>query len=319
MKCGANAPRPSSRRIGGWGSTVGLLLLMGALAPGLAAATLRSQTLLAFVHYVRQIETRMKKDRQQPGKFLAVDSFPAAQRSQVLAEIKRGGIYVEDIHPRNAAGHSLRVPDGWIHDWYAIMEIPHATLAQTLQVLEDYPRYTRLFRPEIVRSQILKRTGNHFLVYARIQKKTPWVTVTEDMDSDVRYVHDGPRRAYMISHSTRVQQVEHAGQPNEHVDMPGQGSGYLWAMDSYWRLKQVKGGVVAEWESVGLSRNVPFALGWIIRPFVRSAIRSTVSGMMQRTRQAVEALGHSAQGQANPRRRAVSRIFPARSREPLCA
>jgi hypothetical protein len=278
---------PIRRRL--WIGLVWLFLLETHVA-NLPAAQLQSKTLVAFDRYVQRIEARMKRDGEQPSKFLYTDSLPARERNQIMAQIQRGGIYVAEIHSRNVAGRRLRVPDGWVHHWFAVMYIPHATLKQTLGVLQDYNRYRQLFKPEIVRSRVLQHDGNHFLVYVRLQKKTPWLTVTLDMDDDVNYFILGRKRAYMISHSTRVMQVENAGRPDEHDDLPGQGGGYLWAMDSYWRLEQNRGGVIAEWESVGLSRNAPFALAWIIRPFIGGAIRSTVQSMMLRTRSAVQAL-----------------------------
>lgn len=280
---------PPHKRRWIWIAALSLFLLEAGPAK-LNAAQLESKTLVAFNRYVQQIEAQMKRDRDEPGKFLYIDSLPVSEKSQIQAQIQRGDVYLAEIHPKNAAGHTLHIPDGWAHHWFAVMYIPGATIEETLGVLEDYNRYQQLYKPEIVRSRILERNGNHFLVYARLQKKTPWLTVTLDMDSDVNYFVSDSKRAYMISHSTRIMQVDNAGRPDEHVDPPGQGSGYLWAMDSYWRLEQKRGGVIAEWESVALSRNPPFALGWIIRPFIRGAVRSTVQSMMLRTRAAIQAL-----------------------------
>lgn len=265
------------------------LIFLGSTASRLTAAELRSQTLVAFERYVRLTEARMKRDRDQPGKFLYIDSLARSTRNQIMTEIQRGDVYLTELQTRDAAGHRLGAPDGWIHHWFAVMYVRGATVREAVNVIQDYDQYAKFYKPDIVRSRVLRHADNNFLVYVRLQKKTPWLTVSLDMDSDVHYYFAGPRRAYTVSHSTRIMQVEDAGLPDEHTDLPGQGGGYIWAMDSYWRLEQDRGGLIVEWESVALSRNPPLALRWLIRPFVRGAIRSTVRAMLIRTRELIQA------------------------------
>jgi hypothetical protein len=274
---------------GGLFLTSVFLAFLECTGPSLAGAQLQSRTLVAFDHYVQLTEARMKRDRDQPSKFLYIDSLPASVRRPILTEIYQGGIYLTELQTLDAAGHRLRTPDGWIHHWFAVMYVPGALLSEAVGVLQDYNHYKDFYTPDIIRSRILRHSDDDFLVYTRMQKETPWLTVTLDMDDQVHFFSAGRGRVYCISHSTRVMQVENAGRPDEHVDLPGQGGGYIWDMDSYWRLEQVAGGVIAEWESVAVSRTVPFTLRWLVRPFVRRAIRSTAQAMMVRTRQMIEA------------------------------
>ncbi len=50
-------------------------------------------------------------------------------------------------------------------------------------------------------------------------------------------------------------------------------------MNSYWRYEQVDGGVLVECESLTLSRSIPAALLYIVRPLIKSVARES----MQRT------------------------------------
>ena len=38
----------------------------------------------------------------------------------------------------------------------------------------------------------------------------------------------------------------------------GDDHGYMWKLNSYWRYKQVDGGVLVEIESLTLSRDLPY-------------------------------------------------------------
>ena len=63
-----------------------------------------------------------------------------------------------------------------------------------------------------------------------------------------------------------------------------QGGGYLWRLNSYWRFEERDGGVYLECESVSLTRDIPFGLGWIVGPFVTSLPRESLEFTLQTTR-----------------------------------
>ena len=230
----------------------------------------------------------MKLESSQPGHLLYVESLPEPERSQILASLRQGDIYIANPTARDRKGNPIDAPGGWIHHWLVAMYVPGVTLKEAAAMGQNYNKYSSYYKPEMVRTRLLSHSDDTFNVYARLQKKTPWLTITLDTYSEVHYFFLGPHRFYTVSHFYRIQQVEDAGTPNEHRDPPGGGSGFLWAMDVYWRYQAVAGGILVESETIALTRGVPFGFGWIIKPFVHRAAIATARGMMIRTRQILE-------------------------------
>jgi len=118
-----------------------------------------------------------------------------------------------------------------------------------------------------------------------MQKRTV-VTVTLDTWYDIHFTRLDADRAYSRSVSTRIQQVEDAGTSTEHLDPAGRDSGYLWRINSYWRYEHRNNGTLVEWESIALSRTIPFVVAWFVNPLVRRIARETVENMLVATRKA---------------------------------
>ena len=76
------------------------------------------------------------------------------------------------------------------------------------------------------------------------------------------------------------------GSPQEREKPEGRDRGFLWRLASYWRYEQVDGGVIAECESVSLSRGIPRVLklfvGRIIDDVARGSMERTLEGMRER-------------------------------------
>jgi hypothetical protein len=268
--------------------SLAFLLIPSLLAPpsALWATDLEPRTLEAFMRYVRAAEARMAAQQNDPGRFLYIDTLPDSDRRRAWAAIRRGEVWVDSPEARDAKGTTIRAPAGLINHWLGAMFIPRASLQQVLVVIEDYEHYKDLYKPEIVRSRLLSREGNDFKTFMRVRKKTPWVTVTLNINSEIIYRQPDPAHIMTRSQSTRIAQVEDADMPQEHEYTPGRDSGYLWRIETYWRMEELEGGVAAEWESITLSRDIPWLLRWIVRPFVERLARSTVQDTLTTTRRA---------------------------------
>jgi hypothetical protein len=173
-----------------------------------------------------------------------------------------------------------------VHHWVGAVLVPGRSLSFALTVLQNYNNYKEIYAPEVLRSRLISHHDDNYDIYMRLQKKSI-VTVTLDTwykihDSQIDAAH-----GYTRSSSTRIQQVEDAGTPHEHLDPVGQDSGYLWRINSYWRYEQVKGGVIIEWESISLSREIPFLLAWLVKPLVRNIAHETVQNMLTAARKAI--------------------------------
>jgi hypothetical protein len=255
----------------------------------LVAADLGEQTVKAFDGYVALSEQRMRRDEDHPNDFLYIETLPKDQYDSILSTIEHGGVYVQQVHTRDSKGDSIDVPDGMVHHWVGDVFIPGRSAASVLGVLRDYDDFKNIYSPEIVRSRLISRDDHDdFKVYLRLQKASI-VTVTLDTWYDIHFTPVGKDSGYSRSASTRIQQVEDAGTPSEYRDPAGHDSGYLWRINSYWRYQQRDNGVIIEWESISLSRDVPFLVAWFVNPLIRKIAREAVQDMLTATRKAVVA------------------------------
>ena len=112
-------------------------------------------------------------------------------------------------------------------------------------------------------------------VYLRLQK-SKYVTVVYNTEHLVTFRRYGAERASSMSTATKIAEVADAGLPTEHELVPGQDRGFLWKLNAYWRYEQAGSGVIAECESLTLSRPIPYLLTYLIRPIVRSTARESM-------------------------------------------
>ena len=264
------------------------VLLCGVLvclvAQTLQAAELKKQTTRAFDIYIAASEGRMQAELQN-GPFLFVDGLPEQRRGEAYAQLREGQILVNPVNAK-VEGSPMKVPGGLIHDWVGVVFIPNVSLAQTLAVAQDYGHYQDIYRPEVSRSKLLQRSGDNFKVFLQFYKKS-LVTVVINADFDIDYKRLEPDRVVSDSHSTRIAEVEDAGQAGERELPVDGGHGYLWRLDSYWRLEERDGGVYVQLESIGLSRSVPAVFAWLVNPLLRSVPRGALTDMLGATRRFV--------------------------------
>ena len=103
-------------------------------------------------------------------------------------------------------------------------------------------------------------------------------------DHEAHFVRMSPDRAHSRIASTRVAEVEEPDTPREREKPVGHDGGYLWRLNSYWRLLSRDGGTYVECESISLTRGIPTGFGWLIGPFVTSIPRETLEFTLETTR-----------------------------------
>ena len=259
-----------------------LLLLLSSLP--VAAEQLKAATVAAFNHYVELTEQRMAKDLNAGG-FLRIDTLPAAQRADDYARLHNGEVLTRHLESLEG-GRAIQVPGGLVHHWLGLVFIPGASLASAINLLQDYDEQHKFYAREVERSRLIRRDGDNFQVYLRLRRKKV-VTVVLDSDYDVQYTRLGSDRACARSYSTRIAEVENAGKPNESEKPVGDDDGFLWRLNSYWRLWQRDGGTYVQLEAISLTRDIPSGLGWLIRPFVTSVPQESLQFTLSRTRASV--------------------------------
>lgn len=257
--------------------------LVGAVAPFVGhAATLRPETLAAFDRYIALTEARIEKEVARRETFLWVDTLQEPQRQAARTALRRGALVIERLDTRED-GQPIDVPDGLIHHWLGTVFIPGASIERAVALLQDYDRHAELYRPYVQRSRVLAREGDRFRVYLRFYTKKV-ITVVVDTEHDARFIWLDATRVYSRIRSTRVVEVERPGTPEERLKPEGQGGGYLWRINSYWRFLAADGGTYVQCESISLTRDIPFGLGWIVGPFVTSLPKESLSFTLETTR-----------------------------------
>ena len=269
-------------------ATLLFFLMVPLQASEVISADLQPQTVEAFNRYVKATEARINQELARPGGFLYVEELAEPQRSQVLASLKSGNIYMEQLHTRDSSGKEMTAPDGLIHHWMGAVFIPCVTLQQTLELVEDYNNHQDIYKPEVVRSRLIERRGNDFKIYYRLRKKKV-ITVILNTDHDVHYFPVDSTHCYSRSYSTRIAQVANADTPQEYEKPVGHDGGFLWRLYSYWRFEQKDGGVYVECESISLTRDLPPVIGRFIKPFITEIPKESLQMTMGSTRSALQA------------------------------
>jgi hypothetical protein len=253
--------------------------------PPAGAAELRPEAAQGFDQSVRLTEMRMKGELAPGGVFLWADGLPESRRSEAYARLQRGEVISARLQTPDPSGHSS-TPGALIHHWVGTVFIPGASLAQVLAVVEDYDRHSEYYKPEVAQSKKVEQSGDDFKVHYRLRKKKV-ITIILDTDYQVHRHFIDATHAYSNSYSTRIAQVEDAGEPDEHELPPGKDGGYLWRLNSYWRYFDSGSGVYVQCEAVSLTRDIPTGLNWLVGPFVQSVPKESLEFTLQSTRSEV--------------------------------
>jgi hypothetical protein len=249
-----------------------LAVLIASVVPALSEEPKQAKT--AFESYIAALETRFDTQNASREGYLWIDQDPQRREAVHKEEIQ-----VQQVHPPQVDG-------GTIEDWIGGAFLPNATLDQVLKADQDYANYTKYYAPEIVQVRLLSHQDNHFQVFYRL-KKHQVVTVVLDTVHDIDFLPLSNDRYSVRSRSASVREVRNAGEPGEEVLAEGEGLGFLWAMNSYWRVEQRDGGVYIECEVVTLARSIPLVMGALLKPTIESFASESLENTLKEKRRAV--------------------------------
>jgi hypothetical protein len=247
---------------------------------------LKTRTVQAFERYVKLTDARNETELKGGTGLLWVDGLPEGQRTEAYAALKRGEVKTVKLETRDN-GALIPCMGGLIHHWAGVVFIPGAKLDDVLGTLEDYDRHSVYYTPDVERSKIESRNGDHFRVFLRFHRHKV-ITVVLNTEHKVQYFHDGPGKAHSRSSAVSIAQVENAGKADEREKTPGDDDGFLWRMETWWRMEEGDGGVYVQSEVASLTRNIPRGLGWMIGPFVNDIPKETLTFTLEATRTAVK-------------------------------
>jgi hypothetical protein len=252
-----------------------------------ALPKLRTETQGAFERYLKLVEARNDVELKRGTNPLWIDGFPEEQRAEAYTALKRGEVKMQKLEILDN-NKPIACPGGMIHHWTGVVFIPGTNLEQVLGVLEDYDRHSVYYAPDVERSKIESRDGEHFRVFLRFRRHKV-ITVVLNTEHEVQYFHDAPGKAHSRSSAVRIAEVANAGKSDEREKTPGDDDGFMWRMETWWRMEERDGGVYVQSEVASLTRNIPTGLGWMIRPFVTDIPKESLTFTLGATRKAVEA------------------------------
>ncbi len=238
-------------------------------------ATLKPQTIKDFARYVAAVEARFTRDLRSNAPFLDIERQAPAQLARTMAALRRGEIVVTRGVARDDSSNEISIDGGTINHWRGTVFVPDVKLDELLKVLQE-PQSDKHKQEDVLSSRVVSRDGDSLKVYLRL-RRTKFVTAVYDTEYDVDYRRLAPDRALSNSISTRIVEIENAGTPRERALPEGNDRGFMWRLNSYWRYRQVGGGVLVEIESLTLSRGLPPIIGSLIRPIVNSTARESMT------------------------------------------
>jgi hypothetical protein len=249
-------------------SIVLLLVCLIALTPGRAtAAELDARTSRAYDAYLEQAKRN----------FL----------SRVLSGVAvgPGRIGIMSARPAREDG-IIGIGGGLIHDWIGTAFIRGSTLTEVVSVSQAYSDYTAVYK-SIILSRLLEQQGDTYRVLVRLKEGQAGVSAVLQIRSTVQYTVATSGRVYALSNADEIREVKGAGRRDEQLLPPGRDSGYLWRANTFTLFLQQQDGVYVETEMLGLSRQFPALLGWIIEPIARRLGRKSVETSLRELAAAV--------------------------------
>jgi|SRR5271169_983624 len=239
---------------------------------------LKQETLKAFLSFIDEAETAMEPTLDGDASFLWSDGN--ADRAGRV----RGGEIPAQLWSGNLP---IRVPDGLIHDWIGAVSIPGATVETTLARVQDYDNHKNIYKPDVMDSRLISHHGHDYSIFLRLLKKKI-ITVVLDTYHDVHYQRVRDDQWFCRSYTTSIAEVDDAETAKEKVHPPDAGYGFLWRLYSHWRFMEEDSGVIVECRAISLTRDVPFGLGWIIEPIIKSLPRESLVNTLKATRNALK-------------------------------
>jgi len=253
----------------------GLMLSSWTTAIAQPKTELQPRTIEAYDNYIKEIEKEYKLILSGKKPFLWV----SRQDPDVQKRIRRGEIVI--VKERE----NVDIHEGIIHVWGVSTFMPDASAEDVVKLLRDYNRHKDVYTT-VVDSKLLETKGDTVRGYLRFMyKKVLTAVLNTEHESTLTKLGEGK---YSIRvRSTRIAEVDDPGEPSEKELPVGEDSGFMWRLNTYWVIAQAEGGAFVECGSVTLTRDIPFGLGWLIRPFITSIPRDSLEELVQGTRVAV--------------------------------
>ena len=242
----------------------------------------KPEAVKAWDRYIALTEARVDAQQGDTKNFLYPSTESDGQKTALEAKLKMGEIVVQKLQTTEDS-KEIEAPGALIHHWMGTAFIEKGTIKQAFAALQDYDHHSTTYAPEVQRSKLISRGGDDFTAYLRFVKKKV-ITVVLDTYHQAHYGILDATHAYSRSHTTKVAEIEDPGTPREREKSADEDEGFMWKMNTYWRFEERDGGLYIQCEAVTLTRDVPFGLAWIIKPFITSIPKESLTSTMAETR-----------------------------------
>ena len=108
------------------------------------------------------------------------------------------------------------MPGGLIHHWIGAAFLPNLKIDDILDVTRDYDRYKNFFSPSVVDSRIISMDGPADRFSMLLMNKAFFLKTALDADYEATTVRLDSCRVYSVAKTTRVQEIDEYGHPDEH-------------------------------------------------------------------------------------------------------
>lgn len=241
---------------------------------------LKPETKEAWDEYLQGANAAMQARLQPGAHFLWLDDQP-----NLVELVRAGGPHITPIGKHIPK----KVPSGLIHHWLGVGFVPNAKIDDILHVLRDYDRYKEIYRPGVIDSMSRSTDGTKDLFFMRLANRSVVAKTALDADCEVSYFRVDEHRLYSLSNTTRIQEIEKFGSPQQQTLPEDEGTGLIWRLSSITRLEERNGGVYAELEAIALSRDIPEAFRLFVTPIVRRVSRDSLATSLHQTKVALDA------------------------------
>jgi hypothetical protein len=267
---------------GGVGLALALFLGSGSVGK---PVVLEPKAESGFARYVELTDARNERELKDGSALLWIDTLAGGEREADYSALRRGEVALQKLQTLDG-GAEIKVPGALVHHWVGAIYIPGVSVDDVLAVLQDYGHQSVYYAPDVERSALESRDGDHFRAFLRFRRHKV-ITVVLDTEHDIHYFRDAAGMAHSRSSAVRIAQLENAGGANEREKTPGDDDGFMWKMETWWRMEQRDGGVYVQSEVASLTRSIPTGLGWMVGPFVTSIPKESLTFTLEATRKAV--------------------------------
>lgn len=248
-----------------------------------ATIKIDNSTIVAFDKYVSEVEAKAGE------RALPTLAQPLRER------VAKGEIIAVPFTHRTSPGEaSLKLANGLVSHWLGVMFLPGVSVAQVRAILESYDSYSRIYAPDVAISRQLSHHDSVYEVFLRLSrtvkvKALMGYTFPVEFNANYRVQYlESPNLLQVHSVATRIAEVKDPKGTHTLEYPVGDDEGYLWRLNSYWRIYPDSGGVMVECEAVSLSRSVPGFVEKMVTYFTTNFPEESMRSTLKSTRDALK-------------------------------